>query len=157
MRAHLVPISSCRSLRNWNHFVVRAYLVPISSSGSAFNWNHFDMRGHLVPIFPSGSIFNWNHFVVRAHLVPIFPSGSIFNWNHFVVRAYFAPIRIFCMSAPGAPALSPGPHIARAAAAERRDRLADPVSSEESERECPGYVIFKPAREKRCAFVLLQL
>ena len=43
-------------------------------------------------------------------------------------------------SAPGAPALSPGPCTARAAAAERRDRLADPVSSEESERECIGDV-----------------
>ena len=42
-----------------------------------------------------------------------------------------------CQSAPGAPALAPGPPIARAAAVERRDRLADPVSSEESEREYP--------------------
>ena len=43
-----------------------------------------------------------------------------------------------CQSAPRASALAPGPHIARAAAVERRDRLADPVSSEESEREYPS-------------------
>ena len=43
-----------------------------------------------------------------------------------------------CQSAPGAPALAPGPPIALAAAVERRDRLADPVSSEESEREYPS-------------------
>jgi len=77
----------------------------------------------------------WCIFGADAHFAPVLALLTCRIWCIFEADAHFAPIRIFCLSAPGAPALTPGPHTARAAAAERRDRLADPVSVKERERE----------------------
>jgi len=76
------------------------------------------------------------HTQQAAHLLHNKPTAFAQRTSHLLHNKPIALTKRGCCSAPGAPALSPGPCTARAAAAERRERLAEPVSAKEREREC---------------------